>query len=201
MPTIPPIAPTPGSERRRHGAMTVRMAQALLAELDSQEFEVLYDHGEKGNDPPNSLGRLFSSFDRYGRYTALGGLDIALVRRSTNQVIILVEIEESNYRPKVLLGQIFGTLLGSRISFQGKRHWTVGPWTTLIVLAKNSNRAGHERMVFIEEQANKIKTHLDTPNASIGRIVLGEFADENELQQKLRDYIAVGMENAEGDAP
>jgi len=41
--------------------------------------------------------------------------------------------------------------------------------------------------------ANEIKTHLHTPNASISRVVLGEFANESELQQKLRDYIQTAI--------
>ncbi len=173
-----------------HGILTTKIARALSPELESKGFDVLYGHGQLGTDSSDRLGKLKSWFGpKYVARAVLADLDIAIVMRHTDQLIVLVEVEETTSKPKVLLGDVLATLLGSHITFQGKRHFQVGEWTSLIVLARSTNPAYHSRIAFLEEQANQLKTILDTPNAKIGKVVIRGFQNEPELEQMLRQLI------------
>jgi len=173
-----------------HGAITTKLARALLPGLHAQGYDVLYGHGQTGTDPSDRLGKIKSWFgSNYEASAVLADLDVAIVSRQTDQLIALIEIEETASTPKVLLGDVLAALLGSQITFQGKRHLRVGGWTTLIVTAHSTNPSHRGRIAFLEQQANHLKTKLATPNASIGRVVIDSFQNELELEQKLRQHI------------
>ena len=179
-----------------NGSMTAAIARSLREEREPQGFDVLFDHGQTGVDPAANLGKLKSWFGpKYAATTILADLDIAIVERQSDRLVALIEIEETTSKPKVLLGDAFATLLGDHITFQGKRHLSVGPWTTLIVLAciPTPTPANQHRIDFLEQQVNQIKAGLTTPNASIGRVVMGGFQDEVDLGEKLRALIQAAI--------
>ncbi len=180
------------------GTMTTAIARALRLEYASQGLDVLYGHGQAGIDPPENLGKLRSWFgSEHKATTMLADLDIAIVRRETSQLIALIEIEETTTKPKVLLGDVLATLLGSHITFRGNCELSVGPWTTLIVLAQGAMPLNQSRIAFLEQQVNQIKGHLTTPNAAIGRVVMDGFQDEAELGRKLRALIHKAVADSE----
>ena len=76
---------------------------------------------------------------------------------------------------------------------EGKHHLSVGPWTTLIVLAHIPSPAHERRIVFLEQQVNQAKAQLTAPNASIGRVVMGGFQNEVELGEKLRALVRAAI--------
>lgn len=178
-----------------YGTLTTRAARALATEFDPDGFDVLYGHGRSLADPADRLGKLKSWFGRkYQSDAILADLDLPVVSRQSGKAYALIEIEETTDKPKVLLGDILATLLGSRITFQGKRRLQVGAWTILIVLAYSKGRVHRRRLAFVQRQANLLKGGLNTPNAHVGRIVVDSFRDEADLAQKLRQLIksAVG---------
>jgi len=184
-----------------NGALTVKVAKTLKEKFRERGLDVLHDHGQKGGDLDNTPGKLRSWFGSDStRETALADLDLAVVSRDPNEAkkakaYALVEIEETPPQPKVILGDIFATLLGDGITFQGKR-LCVGSWTTFIVLARNEHDSHQRRMTYLEQQANQLKTHLSSKsNASIGRIILDSFK-ETELEEKLRWHIEESLSKA-----
>jgi hypothetical protein len=177
-----------------HGKLTSQVAVALAQELASMGFEVLFDHASRGTVPPQNLGKIGSWFGpEYQSFAQLGFLDIAVVSKKSEKAIVLVEIEETTDQPKVLLGDLFATLLGDGIKFQGKRDLLVGPWTTLILFGRSKLQSHQVRADFLSEQATLIKATLSTPNASIGQIVIDLFRDDSDLLDKLRRQIEISI--------
>lgn len=172
------------------GIMTTNVARALLPEFKSQSLDLLYGHGQTGIDPIESLGKLRSWIGpKYAACAILADLDIAVVLGGTDKLIALIEIEETTSKPKVLLGDAMATLLGSQVTFQGKYPYSVGPWTTLIILACSSSLSGQSKVAFLEKEVNQLKAKLTTPNASIRHIVMECFQNEADLERKLRVHI------------
>jgi hypothetical protein len=60
----------------------------------------------------------------------------------------------------------------------------IGSWTSLIVLAYHPTTAHDERVAFLEDQANRIRMGLGTPNAAVGKIHLQTFCSEEDLMDK-----------------
>jgi hypothetical protein len=173
-----------------HGKLTSEVAIMLSQDLALRGFDVLFDHALRGTVPPQNLGKIASWFGpEYKSVTQLGFLDIAVVSKLSEKAIALVEIEETTDQPKVLLGDLFATLLGEGVKFQGKRDLLVGPWTTLVILGRSKLRSHRARVDYLLEQARQIKTGLNAPNALIGQIVIDLFKDESDLLDKLRRII------------
>jgi len=170
----------------KHGALTAEVARYLTEHLEPHCFDVLYDHGEISDDSVSQVGRIASWFGtEYKSVALLAFLDIAIVSKNTGEVVVLIEIEETTDKPKVLLGDVLATLLGDRITFQGKRDLDVGYWTTLLVLAKTGKRQHDDRIIYLEDKLNQLKSSLSTNNATISRIVLRPFRNVTELQDAL----------------
>ena len=140
------------------------LTAAIGSKLTFENYDVFYDHGTASEN----VGKIVSALKRaYGKDDELSQLDIAIVEQNTDNVIALVEIEETSDRPKTLLGDIFGVLFGNHIFFKGKE-LQVGDFTTLIVVG--ISKTEHlDRNQHIQDYANKIKLSLGTQNSKIGK--------------------------------
>ena len=178
------------------GERTARTARLLAKKLDPRGIDVLFDHGKKGVDPPEKLGQIVSWFGpEYKAPARLAFLDMAIVSRASGKALALLEIEESAATPKVLLGDVLATLLGSAVTFQGQHDLRVGEWTTLIVLAQSKT---HRAQVdFLRDKLDQIRSSLTTPNASIGRLIVDLFQDEGALQAKVAQLVDEAIARAE----
>lgn len=179
----------------------MQAARVLQPEFSRQGFDILHAHGQPVVDSPLLLGRISSWFgETYKRETILADLDMAVVSHaaavSHNQerVYVLIEIEETSSKPKVILGDVLATLLGKGIKFQGCRDLQVGRWTTLIVLAHDKHQSQLSRLPYLEAQGKYLRENLLTPNASIGRVVIDTFVDDLQLEEKLRQSITEAIE-------
>ena len=95
----------------KHGEITAQIGSRLKYE----GYDIFYDHGTSGK----YVGKIVSTLKKaYGREDELSQLDIAIVKEDSDEIAILVEIEETSDRPKTLLGDIFGVLLGEHIFFK-----------------------------------------------------------------------------------
>jgi hypothetical protein len=174
------------------------MANMLSKELNNQPLDVLYDHGRKEPGLNDRVGKLASWFDsEYKLESRLSLIDIAVLLRSSQQALALIEIEETTDKPKVVLGDVMAVLMGNGIKFQGKRDLLVGRWTSLIVLTYTREGAHRRRTAFLEDQVNHLKSKLATPNASINRIVMDTFHNEADLEAKLRLYVNKALTRAQ----
>ena len=160
------------------GELTARIAEKISADWENRGYDVLYDHGKKGN---NKVGKIVSWFgDEYKREAELSQIDIAIVMKDSGKIFALIEIEETTDTPKTFLGDVFGTLIGEHITFGGNQNLTVDENTILIILGQ-SNVPHQDRNKHIQDKVMKAKPKLSTANAVIGRVVVDSFADADEL--------------------
>ncbi|HKZ79137.1 MAG TPA: hypothetical protein VI793_17785 [Anaerolineales bacterium] len=180
-----------------HGEWTARIARILAGHLQQRNYEVLFDHGRPDSDPADKVGKIASWVGPSYSYEAiLGHLDIAIVVPTTNRVAALIEIEESTDNPKTLMGDLFATLLGERVTFQGQRQLHVGAWTTLLVLAQIAHPNHQARLEYLQTTATQLKTHTDAANSRIGKVILDGFANEAELETKIKQYVDSAIERS-----
>ena len=160
----------------KHGQLTAEIAQSLKFE----GFDVFYDHDIAGEN----VGKIVSAIKKeYHREDEFSQLDIAIVDKGSHVATALVEIEETNDRPKAILGDIFGVLYGKHILFKGTP-LKIGKFTTLIVAGMS--QADHEkRNKYLLKRIKKIKAVLGTKNSRIGRVMIKTYADEKELSVEL----------------
>ena len=166
--------------RRRRGEWTAELAEILRSELP--DFDIFYDHGD-------SSGRIVCYIgDNNERGAQLSYLDIAIVRKNTNQVVGLIEIEETANRPKTIIADIFAFLLGEKVTFQG-RDLQVGNETTLLVVGYSKvQQSKHQG--YILDKVEKAKTALGTNNAKIGKIVIETYSDKAQLQKFMTSFFS-----------
>lgn len=178
-----------------YGALSLQVARALQQEFAGQGFDLLYDHGRQGIDSPLLSGKIRSwSGNAYTLEAVLADLDMALVPHGQDKVYALVAVEETSCKPKVILGDVLTTLLGKGIKFQGRRDLQVGRWTTLIVMARDMRQSGPQRVPYLVAQSKYLRENLLTPNASIGRVVIDTFLDYMQLEEKVRQNMAVALQ-------
>ena len=164
---------------KARGELTVWIANKISDEWKKRGYDVLYDHGSKHDN--GNVGKIVSWFgEKYNREAELSQLDIAIVKKNSNDVFALIEIEESTDRPKTLLGDIFGMLMGEHVMFGGKRELTLDKNAVLVILGYSKVRHD-ERNRYIQDKAMKVKSDLHTANANVKKIIVDTFADEEEL--------------------
>ena len=168
--------PTKG---KSHGKLTVETAQHLQDFLKNKGYAVLYDHGDSSNNNVGTIVSWYGDGKKPERETELSQLDLAIVEQSSDKVIALIEIEETNDRPKTLLGDVFSVLIGDQINFREKSI-SVGRWTTLLIVGF-SKEPHVKRNQHILAKVERIKPALSSKNSSIGKVIIKTFADEAKL--------------------
>ena len=168
------------TNRRYHGQLTAKIAEEITPYWKKMGYDVLSDHGISSEN----VGKIVSVIKKpYHKEDELSQLDIAIVKQGSNQVAVLIEIEETTDKPKTYLGDIFGVLLGEYICFK-RKEIKVGYFTTLIVIG--INKTNHEtRNNYIRDKATRVKTNLGTQNAKIGNILIKTYTDGGELVTQL----------------
>jgi hypothetical protein len=161
------------SNANSHGQLTAKIAREISPYWEERGYQVLYDHDPKSD----TVGKVVSSFGNlpYDRSTQLSHVDIAIVEKTNDNVFALIEIEETTDKPKTILGDIFGVLMGEHISFGKERPLLVNEHTILLVKSQVSHRG---RYTYLHEKVMKIKPELLTANSVIERIDIKDFSDE-----------------------
>ena len=177
-----------------HGELTGKTARYLRQNIERDGFTVLFDHGNRSTDPTDQVGNISSWFgEKFSSLSQLALLDIAVIETETNRAVALFETEETSSTPKVILGDAFGTLLGDHIWFKGQRPLVVGEFTSLIILIKQPKGDQTEKIDYLRSQIESLSQHINTGNASIGRIYVETYVDEIDLLQKARDFVSESL--------
>jgi hypothetical protein len=151
---------------------------------NTPEYEVYYDHG---NSDLENVGAI-QGFIGYQpkRFNILAEVDVMVVEKQGN-IILLIEIEDkSQPSPKKLLGVLFSIVLCNQFAFgvgQDKRVFNVTPETKLI-LAGFINPKGRKReQIFdvIQPRLNEID-NLDV-SVSLNQV---SFVFEKDLATSLK---------------
>jgi len=174
---------------------TVPAAKMLSENLDLNKFDIYYDHG--GKESSDKVGKIVSWFGT--EYKApfrplqLGHLDIAITLKNSGQTIALIEIEDTTDRVKIILGDVLGILMGSGIVFGTSQQLDIGAWTRLIVLvnacSREHQRRYKDRIEFLQKKLIQVKNSLSTPNSSVERVIIDTFVEQDELNDKIMDYV------------
>ncbi|MBX2997456.1 MAG: hypothetical protein KF893_03015 [Caldilineaceae bacterium] len=172
------------------GKRTAQVAQRLTESLIGQPYRVLYDHGPSAE----AVGRIVSWYgDSQNHERQLSFIDIAVVRADTDEICLLIEVEETTNKPKVLLGDVLSTLLGESISFRSKP-LRISERTVLVV-AMHSAQPHPERLAYLDKQIAQIQPHLETGNARIGQVRLLEWCSETDLHEQISQILQQIVDN------
>lgn len=161
------------------GEWTAEIAKKLKVEFP--DFDVFYDHGD-------SSGRIVSHFGTNNqRGTQLSYLDIAVVKKNTDQAIVLIEVEETANRPKTIIADIFAFLLGDVVMYK-KNKLKVSNKTTLIILGFSKTQ--HlEQTDHIRKQVEQAKSGFDTSNSRVGVIDIDVYSSREQLLIRLTELV------------
>jgi len=172
-----------------HGQLTRRMAREITPYWEARGYYILHDH-----DPSREDARKIVSWfgeQPYKRATQLSHIDIAIIEKkseSVERVLALIEIEETTDKPKTILGDVFGILMGEHISF-GKAHpLVVDEHTALFVFGK-SKVSHKERIDHMLDKINSFKSNLQTGNSKIQIGSIKTFSTDEELKELLTNKI------------
>jgi len=164
---------------KNHGRLTVETAKHLQDLLMDKGYDVLCDHGDSSNKNVGAIVSWYGDGKKPERETELSQMDLAIVEPSSNKLIALIEIEETNDRPKTFMGDVFCTLVGDQINFREKS-LLVGRWTTLMIVGF-SKETHVKRNQHILTKVERIKAALGSKNSSIGKVIIKTFSDEAKL--------------------
>jgi hypothetical protein len=165
-----------------HGKLTAQAGRALSQRLANRGYQVLFDHGKEEKDSNFQVGEIAAWFgEQYNAGARLAQLDIAILDPDSDRAAALIEIEESAASPKLIIGDVFATLLGDHVVFRGEREIAVGDHTTLMILVRAGKGGGGRKLGFLEDQAQNLKGNLSSGNAAIGRVVIRSFDSDDEL--------------------
>lgn len=159
---------------------------------DSQ-YSVFYDHGIKQEAPNVAAIKGF-----YGHKVAnrnrLADIDVIVVNNDNDEVILLIEIEESEMPPKKLLGDVFATLMCNRFAVRienEQKYFTLSPESRLIVAGVVTNLGdGRDK---IRNTITPRLRQFDVPDDTIQidkiKFVFGEDISETieELKSEMRN--------------
>lgn len=169
----------------KHGLLTAKVAREISPFWDERGFYVLYDHDLSNKN----VGKIMSRFgESYGRSTQLSHIDIAIVEKNSDRVFALIEIEETTNKPKSILGDVFGILMGEHISFGKERPLLVNEQTILAIFVK-SKVSREDRNKYLREKVEKVKPELGTKNSVIRKVVIETFSDEKKLSGLLSSVL------------
>ena len=136
------------------GVNTKVIAEQLKYNLDSDQakypgIEVFYDHGDSSKpevcEPTTYMGR------RYGGDATLAVVDIVVVK--DKKIFLAIEIEEGTFRPKTVIGDVFGIALADKMRIQGE------PYSindTIIIIAITEDGKGKQSAKYA-----RLERHLD----------------------------------------
>jgi len=107
----------------------------------SSQFSVYHDHGKRQEDPTVAAIKGFWGHEVSNR-NRLTDIDVMVVNKASNEVVLLIEIEESQMPPKKLLGDIFAAIMCNHFAVRienKNRNFALSSRTRLIVAGVDPN--------------------------------------------------------------
>lgn len=116
------------------GENTGKFGEWLTGYLEGRPYQVFYDHGDPQPFPNVAKVTGFVG-DQVARHNQLAQIDV-MVAGHTKEAVLLIELEESDFTPKRILGDVFSILMCNRISVRVNHkqvRFEITPHTRLIV--------------------------------------------------------------------
>jgi len=173
------------------GEITSHIAEYLSKELSDSNFIVYCAHKSKKVDQNTIFGKIKSQLLTNNILEMdLSELDLAIIDQSKKQILVLIEIEETTNKPKVLFGDVFATLFGEMIYISGNQRFQIDNQAIMMIMAHNNKEYDEDsRINFINREVNKLKSNINTANARLDRIIIDCYKDEKELLSKVKENI------------
>ena len=173
-----------------HGQRTRQIAERLEEKLraDPERYsgvQLFYDHGDSSKtevcQPTSYMGR------RYGVDATLSGLDIVLVYRG--RVFLLVEVEESQVRPKTILGDVFGVVLSEHVRIRG-RSYPIGDATMIVAMIVSGKGQQADKYIRLERNLRKYLNMLRSamPQTRVDKIRI-VTSDSEDLVRRIERLV------------
>lgn len=133
-----------------HGLNTRKIAEKLTSKIaaDPKRYngiDIFYDHGDSRTQgvcqPTTYMGR------RYGADATLSGVDIVVTKNK--MAILVIEVEESTVRPKVIIGDVFGIVLADRIMIQ-EESYSLKNATIIVAVAEEGKGKKSAKYIRLE---------------------------------------------------
>jgi len=167
---------------KRAGEKTGEFGAWLREAIQGQvDYQVYYDHGDPEKDDNVAVIKAFLG-ETVTRENKLADVDV-MIANQDNEILLLIEIEESPISPKTLLGDVFACLLSSgfAVRVEGKQvDFRVTPRTQLWIAGTAAGKKA-ELIDQLQEKINRIV--LDNENIPIRSVRL---IIENELKYCLK---------------
>jgi hypothetical protein len=164
---------------------------------ENSQYSVYYDHADKQEDSNVAVVKGF-----YGQQVAnknrLTDIDVMVINNENDEVILLIEIEETEMSPKKLLGDVFATLMCNRFAVRKgseQRYFSISPKTRLIVTGVLSSLgSGQEKIKnIIVPRLRQFDIPDDAIQADNIKFVIGEDISEmiKELKSETKSYLEI----------
>ncbi|MEI6133221.1 MAG: hypothetical protein WCQ41_10430 [Bacillota bacterium] len=154
------------------------------------QYPVFYDHGNQQKDQTVVAIKGFFG-DKVTNRNRLADVDVMVVNND-NEVILLIEIEESKMSPKNLIGDIFTAMMCNRFAVRIKKenkYFDVSSKTRLIVAGVVPNQ-GNERDIIIDRIMPRLqKFHKPNDTLQIDKIKIVTGKDVSETLEKLKNEV------------
>ena len=129
----------------------------------------------------------------------LTDVDVIVVNNDNDEVILLIEIEESEMSPKKLLGDVFATVMCNRFAVKienENRNFEVSPRTRLIIAGFVSNRNSMQNKIsnIIMPRLKRFNLPDDAIQVDKIKIVIGKDISETleKLKNEMKNLFTMG---------
>jgi len=147
-------------QSKKAGERTGKFGYWLSEELKEQpQYRVYYDHGSPEKHESVVVIKAFLG-DKVTKENKLADVDVMVVNQK-NEIILLIEIEESPISPKTLLGDVFASTFSSgfAVAIKGEqRYFQVTPQTRLWVAGYVASKSDEKSDLIhqIQERINQV---------------------------------------------
>jgi hypothetical protein len=156
----------------------------------NSQYSVFYDHGNQQEDSTVVVIKGFFG-DKVANKNRLADVDVMVVNND-NEVILLIEIEESKMPPKKLLGDIFTVVMCNRFAVRiekENRHFDVSSKTHLIIAGVVPNQ-GNERNKIRDIIIPRLQNfHVPNDALQIDKIKIVHEKNISETLEELKNEV------------
>ena len=153
-------------------------------------YSVFYDHGNQLEDQTVVVIKGFFG-DKVTNRNRLADVDVMVVNND-NEVILLIEIEESKMSPKKLLGDIFTAMMCNRFAVRIKKenkYFDVSSKTRLIVAGVVPNQGNERNKIRDTIMPRLQKFYIPNDALQIDKIKIVTGKDVSETLEELKNEV------------
>lgn len=156
----------------------------------NSRYSVFYDHGNQQEDSAVVVIKGFFG-EKVTNRNRLADVDVIVVNND-NEVILLIEIEESRMSPKKLLGDIFTSVMCNRFAVRienENRYFDLSSKTRLIIAGLVPNQGNEQNIIRDTIVPRLQKFHFPNDSLQIDNIKIVTGKDISETFEELKSEV------------